>query len=511
MRRAFGLPAAAGAVTAFALAFSGIVVAPATAVADPADPPALELTDVTPGTMDTGQEILEPEASEALEPESTEGANLSESGEPTAEQPAAPADHDSESEDAEQTPQQFGAETSATASAAQSAETPQPDANEIGSVSPFSGAFTRLAGANRYSTSIKISQRYEAGVPAVFISTGANFPDALSAAAAAAGLGAPLILSAPEGLSGATVSEIKRLRPKAVYIVGGTGAVSKKVEQQATAAAGVKASRVEGGNRYSTSQRLVDRFFTRADFAVIATGSGFADALAASGVAGAKQAPVILVDGAKGSVPASVISQLTKLGTKTVLIAGGAGAVSVGIENQLKNAGLRVDRKGGADRYATAALINAAYFPSGSADIAFIATGASFPDALSGAALAGRIGAPLYTTTPTCMPSAVADAVGALSPKQRVVFGGTGAVGDSSAKGTKCVAPKPKPTPKPQRAAPNYDGSCPAGYPIKGNHSRYGDWIYHVPGGQYYNATDPEECFANEAAARAAGYRASKR
>jgi len=46
---------------------------------------------------------------------------------------------------------------------------------------------------------------------------------------------------------------------------------------------------------------------------------------------------------------------------------------------------------------------------------------------------------------------------------------------------------------------------------IKGNRSRRGDWIYHVPGQQYYEQTRPEEIFCSEAEARAAGYRRSKR
>ncbi|MEO1922848.1 MAG: thermonuclease family protein [Sphingomonadaceae bacterium] len=46
---------------------------------------------------------------------------------------------------------------------------------------------------------------------------------------------------------------------------------------------------------------------------------------------------------------------------------------------------------------------------------------------------------------------------------------------------------------------------------IKGNRSRRGDWIYHVPGQQYYEQTRPEEIFCSETAARAAGYRRSKR
>lgn len=42
---------------------------------------------------------------------------------------------------------------------------------------------------------------------------------------------------------------------------------------------------------------------------------------------------------------------------------------------------------------------------------------------------------------------------------------------------------------------------------IKGNRSRRGDWIYHVPGQQ----TRAEEIFCSETDARAAGYRRSKR
>lgn len=42
---------------------------------------------------------------------------------------------------------------------------------------------------------------------------------------------------------------------------------------------------------------------------------------------------------------------------------------------------------------------------------------------------------------------------------------------------------------------------------IKGNHSRRGDWIYHLPGMPYYDATRAEAYFCTEAQAQAAGYR----
>jgi endonuclease YncB( thermonuclease family) len=53
--------------------------------------------------------------------------------------------------------------------------------------------------------------------------------------------------------------------------------------------------------------------------------------------------------------------------------------------------------------------------------------------------------------------------------------------------------------------------STPAGpCNIKGNHSRRGEWIYHLPGTPYYEQTRAEQMFCSEAEARAAGYRRSR-
>lgn len=62
-------------------------------------------------------------------------------------------------------------------------------------------------------------------------------------------------------------------------------------------------------------------------------------------------------------------------------------------------------------------------------------------------------------------------------------------------------------TTKPART---YSGQGPNGETIKGNINK-GKKIYHVPGGAYYDRTDPEEWFFTEEEAQAAGYRPSKR
>lgn len=56
------------------------------------------------------------------------------------------------------------------------------------------------------------------------------------------------------------------------------------------------------------------------------------------------------------------------------------------------------------------------------------------------------------------------------------------------------------------RSKPPPHGTC----RIKGNHSRRGEKIYHLPGRPYYEETVAEQIFCTEAEARAAGYRRSR-
>jgi endonuclease YncB( thermonuclease family) len=72
------------------------------------------------------------------------------------------------------------------------------------------------------------------------------------------------------------------------------------------------------------------------------------------------------------------------------------------------------------------------------------------------------------------------------------------------------LAQRPQPAEQPRSVQTDrtsaqsvYQGGC----RIKGNRSRRGDWIYHLPGMPYYDATRAEEMFCSEVEAQAAGYR----
>ncbi|WP_281167459.1 cell wall-binding repeat-containing protein [Agromyces subbeticus] len=296
----------------------------------------------------------------------------------------------------------------------------------------------RLAGVDRFATSVAISQRFAPNVPVVYVATGADFPDALSAAAPAAHLGGPLLLTHGGGLPTAVRNEVVRLAPGRIVVVGGEAVIGAGVyEELAMLAPAI--SRVGGADRYESGELLIADSFTTAAEAFVATGSNFPDALAASAAAGSLGAPVFLVDGE--SVRPSTITALSELGVRTVRIAGGSGAVSAQIAQQLTWAGFTVLRHEGADRYLTAAAINAAVFgASAPVKAAFIANGDGFADALAGAALAGVVGGPLYVARNWCVPQPVSTAIGALAPTARVLLGGPAVLSDSVGRDAVCAA-----------------------------------------------------------------------
>ena len=84
-----------------------------------------------------------------------------------------------------------------------------------------------------------------------------------------------------------------------------------------------------------------------------------------------------------------------------------------------------VTRLAGTDRYATGAAITADAFPSTVHDV-YVATGASFADALSGAAAAAVRGAPVLLVAPTGVPDPVRDELARLRPERVWVLGGPG-------------------------------------------------------------------------------------
>lgn len=300
------------------------------------------------------------------------------------------------------------------------------------------GGVERLSGANRYSTAVAISQEYEPGVDVVYVATGSNYPDALSAAPAAAKQGGPLLLTPSSTLPSYVRAEIKRLQPKLIVVVGGSSVLPNSIYSELSALA-PKIRRDGGADRYETSRIVIERaFLGGTETAYFATGSNFPDALSASAAAGNSGSPVMLIRGKGTGIDNATAALIDDLGVTEAVIAGGTGVVSVAMERSLGNllGANSVIRYAGANRYSTSDAINSASFSE--APKAFFAVGTGFADALAGAALAGISSAPLYVVPGNCVPAYVVSNLNDYDTSSRVLLGGTGALGSGVAAMTPC-------------------------------------------------------------------------
>ncbi len=130
------------------------------------------------------------------------------------------------------------------------------------------------------------------------------------------------------------------------------------------ASGGGAVTRLAGADRYETaveiSKALNPDPGAGIDTAYIATGANFPDALGGGPLAASKHGPILLVPGT--SIPAVVTAELTRLHPTNIVILGGTGVVSSGVETDLGTYGA-VTRLAGADRYETAVAISQALNP----------------------------------------------------------------------------------------------------------------------------------------------------
>lgn len=201
--------------------------------------------------------------------------------------------------------------------------------------------------------------------------------------------------------------------------------------------------RLWGNDRYATAMDISRQTFSpgACPTVVLATGADFADALAASGLAGAYRSPVLLTK--PTSLPVGLVTEMRRLGASTVVIVGGPKAVSDGVESALRSAGFATNRVPGDDRYATAAAvagrIRTVMGPREELP-GFIVRGDLYPDALAAAPIAYRGAYPVLLSRSTSLPDATRQAITASGVDEIVIAGGEVAVSSGVAEALEGVA-----------------------------------------------------------------------
>lgn len=243
----------------------------------------------------------------------------------------------------------------------------------------------RLSGLTRIDTAIAVSKEgWPNTANTVILTRDDLYPDALTGTPLSKKLDAPILFTNRLTLTPATATEITRLKPQKVIILGGTVAVSQEIEN------GLKQSyevqRIGGIDMYETAAKIAAELGYKGK-AVIATGEDFHDALIAAPLAAYKGMPMLLTE--KNGLPSFTKDALKLIAPTETIVVGRSDTVSDSVLTELTNA----KRYSGSDFYQTAVVV-AENFGADASKI-FFATGRDFPDALTGSALAAKFNNPI--------------------------------------------------------------------------------------------------------------------
>ena len=146
----------------------------------------------------------------------------------------------------------------------------------------------RLGGSTRYETNLKILTAVNSTGSELLVASGKGYADSLSGSS----VGKPILIVG-DNLTNEQKVFVKNNKFSKIYILGGSGAVSKEVESTLKTYATVE--RIGGLNRFETSKKIADRFFPSANTVVLASAHAFPDGLTGGSLGGLISSPVLLV------------------------------------------------------------------------------------------------------------------------------------------------------------------------------------------------------------------------
>src|ERR1035437_957331 len=273
-------------------------------------------------------------------------------------------------------------------------------------------AFTRIAGVDRWATSVATAQQFGASTD-VILANGENghYADALTANYLAGAKHAPVLLTQAAATPANIAAQITASGATHVWIVGGTTVVS--AAQEATLASTYTVTRLGGADRYATAAQVMGAVTATGHMALLARGDNFPDAIAGGALSYAKGMPLAITQST--TLTPSTLAALQSAGITSVLVLGGTDAISQGVVDSLAANGITVaHRFAGADRAETSSLLADYEISQGfSATAVNVASGyvnGGGADALGGSALSGQENRPLLITDSNIVAGAAVDA-----------------------------------------------------------------------------------------------------
>ncbi|MDR1069355.1 MAG: cell wall-binding repeat-containing protein [Gracilibacteraceae bacterium] len=243
---------------------------------------------------------------------------------------------------------------------------------------------SRLAGSDRIATALEICDAGWSSANTVVLAAAdqANLVDSLAAASLAGQESAPILLTFKNSLASNVRTKIQNLGAAKVYVIG---AISDSVVAQLREISGLSVEKLAGRDRWATSD-AINAKLTGVQGTFVIGYNAIPDALSVGSFAAENHYQIVLAD-AQGNVSSAKL-------VGTVYIVGGQGVVK-----DISGA----TRFGGADRYATNALVISGL--GYKFDRSYVANGVSMVDALSASPLAAKYGAPIFLSNGASVPA----------------------------------------------------------------------------------------------------------
>ncbi len=174
--------------------------------------------------------------------------------------------------------------------------------------------------------------RSPSGVPAAVVTTADSYADSLSASVLASVYGGPLLLTSGSSLSADVASELSRLKPAKVFLVGLPSTLASSVKSAVPSLTDpAQIVSLKGGDRYETAALVARQIKSKVGTVskvIIAPGDSYAGALAASSLAAAQGWPLLLTPSA-GPLPQSTTQAILDLNAGAGIVVGTGLSIDV--------------------------------------------------------------------------------------------------------------------------------------------------------------------------------------
>lgn len=198
------------------------------------------------------------------------------------------------------------------------------------------------------------------------------------------------------------------------------------VQPALLAASSTQVVELGGVDRYETVAKEALHAYSKSEIVIVASGAGWADSIAAAGLAGALDCPILLT--APSYVPDVTRKAIQSLGPSRIVLLGSEVVADGNVYSELRNLSGLVERVSGPDRFTTQMAIYQYGQQRGlwTGETAIVVSAAGYADALSVSPISFKLKAPVFFCDWSGeLPTAQQSAIRALAMKSYILTGST--------------------------------------------------------------------------------------